>query len=287
MPPSFQVIDDNVVPHGGSYDTITPREHTVRNAMLVMTIAAPIVGSFIIWVFSCKGWSYRRLWAYPRLAILWFWSVAVFGTLVFYQRGMTNRTTFMFAILHTQVEVLINGLLLKFTVRKSLILAGLWGFVFFTATLALPSISLVFIATSVLGGANDFVVVLLLAYGKKWLYALGALFHVITAVWVFVDAAIFVDVVVYNTLIFMALWLYVAVTTDAILRDSGIPDRGFDQLPPMDHHGEAEGHSTSDELTNIQNPMHDVKVPTWALCAIIVISLLGSSFITVLIYVFA
>ena len=58
-----------------------------------------------------------------------------------------------------QVEVLMNCLLLKFTVRKSLILAGLWGFVLFTATLALPSISLVFIATSVLGGANDFVVV--------------------------------------------------------------------------------------------------------------------------------
>lgn len=111
MPPSFQVIDDTVVPHGGSYDTITPREQTVRNAMLVVTIVAPILGSFIIWLFSRKGWSYRSSWSYPRLAILWFWciptfflilmhsfvysfcrSVAIFGTLVFYQRGTTNRT---------------------------------------------------------------------------------------------------------------------------------------------------------------------------------------------------
>jgi len=59
--------------------------------------------------------------------------------------------------------------------------------------------------------------VLLLAYGKKWLYAAGALFHVVSpclliplwlvptkgqlsAVWVFVDAAIFVHIVLYNTL---------------------------------------------------------------------------------------
>ncbi|KAJ7121520.1 hypothetical protein C8R44DRAFT_876915 [Mycena epipterygia] len=288
MPPSFQVIDDNVVPHGGSYDRITPREHTVRNAMLVMTVAAPILGSFIIWLFSRKGWSYRSSWSYPRLAILWFWSVAIFGTLVFYQRGTTNRTTFMFAILHTQVEVLMNGLLLNFTVRKSLVLAGLWGFVLFTATLALPNISLVFIASSVLGGANDFVVVLLLAYGKKWLYALGALFHVFSAVWVFVDSAIFVNVVLYNTLIFISLWLYIAFTTAAILHDSRIPDEGFVRLPLVDPHSESEGYSMSDgQLTDVQNPLHDVKVPTWALRAMIVISLLGSSFITGLIYVFA
>jgi hypothetical protein len=56
----------------------------------------------------------------------------------------------------------------------------------------------------------------------------------------------------------------------------------------MDHHGEEEGHSVADDqFAEMQNPMHDVKVPTWALRAIIVISLLGSSFITALIYVFA
>ncbi|KAF7349676.1 hypothetical protein MSAN_01694200 [Mycena sanguinolenta] len=288
MPPSFQVIDDTVVPHGGSYDTITPREYTVRNAMLVMTVAAPIIGSFIIFLFSRKGWSYKSSWSYPRLAILWFCSVAIFGTLVFYQRGMTNRTTFMFAILHTQVEVLMNGLLLNFTVRKSLVIAGLWGFVLFTATLALPNISLVFIAASVLGGANDFVVVLLLAYGKKWLYAAGALFHVMSAVLVFLDSAIFIDVVLYNTSIFISLWLYIAFTTAAILRSSQIADTGFVRLPLVDQHGEAAGHAMSDDqLTNVQNPMHDVKVPPCALRAIIAISLLGSGFFTLLIYVFA
>lgn len=55
--------------------------------------------------------------------------------------------------------MLINGLLLNVTARNSLALAGLWGFVLLTATLALPNISLVFIVSSVLGGANDFVVV--------------------------------------------------------------------------------------------------------------------------------
>ncbi|KAJ7904833.1 hypothetical protein B0H13DRAFT_2024762 [Mycena leptocephala] len=286
MPPSFQVIGDNVVPHGGSYDTITPREHTVRNAMLVMTVAAPILGSFAIWLFSRKGWSYTSSWSYPRLAILWFWSVAIFGTLVFYQRGMTNRTTFMFAILHTQVEVLMNGLLLNLNVRRALLLAGLWGFILFTATLALPNISLVFIVSSVLGGANDFVVVLLLAYGKKWLYAAGALFHVISAVWVFADSAIFLDVVLYNTLIFIFLWLYIAFTTAAIVRDAQIPGRGFVRLslPLVEHHDDS---TSNDDRLNVQNPMHDVNVPPCVLGAIIAISLLGSSVITVLIYVFA
>ncbi|KAJ7883139.1 hypothetical protein B0H14DRAFT_3433015 [Mycena olivaceomarginata] len=245
MPPSFQVIDDNVVPHGGSYDTMTPQEHTVRNAMLVMTVAAPILGSFIIHLFSRKGWSYRSSWSYPRLAMLWFWSVAIFGTLVFYQRGMTNRTTFMFAILHTQVEV-----------------SHEWPSVEFHC----PE----------LFGTGGPLGVLLLAYGKKWLYAAGALFHVISAVWVFVDSAIFLNVVLYNTSIFISLWLYIVLTTAAILRDSQIADTGFVRLPLVDHHSEAEGHSISDgQLTNVQNPMHDVKVPTWALYAIIVISLLG------------
>ncbi|KAJ7926900.1 hypothetical protein B0H13DRAFT_2313151 [Mycena leptocephala] len=290
MAPSFQVIDDNIVPHGGSYDAITPREHTVRNAMLVMTIASPFFGGFIVWLFSGKGWSYKSTWSYPRLAILWFWSVGIFGTLVFYQRGMTNRTTFMFAILHTQIEILMNALLLKVTVRNSLVLAGLWGLVLFTATLALPNISLVFMAASVFGGANDLVVVLLLGYGKKWLYALGALFHVSSAVLVFVNSAIFVDVVSYNTLTFISLWLHIGFTAAAILRDSKIRDEGFVQLPPVDHDGELEQASSAGhdvQLTDTQNPMHDVKVPTNVLRAIIGISLLSSSFTTVGIYSYA
>ncbi|KAJ7068731.1 hypothetical protein C8F01DRAFT_1119130 [Mycena amicta] len=286
MAPSFQVVDDNVVPHGGSYDTITPREHTVRNAMLVMTVAAPILGSFAIWLFSRKGWSYTSSWSYPRLAILWFWSVAIFGTLVFYQRGMTNRTTFMFAILHTQVEVLMNGLLLSLTVRHALVLAGLWGFVLFTATLALPNISLVFIVSTVLGGANDFVLVLLLAYGKKWLYAAGALFHVLSAVWVFMDSAIFLDVVLYNTLIFVFLWLSIALTTAAIVRDAHIPGGGFVRLPLLLNQDDSTSNDDSDRF-NVQNPMHDVRVSPCVLGSIIAISLLGSSGITVLIYVLA
>lgn len=60
------------------------------------------------------------------------------------------------------------------------------------------------------------------------------------------------------------------------------------QLPLVDHHAEGGGHHVlDDQRENVQNPMHDVKVPTWVLRAIIGISLLGSSFITALIYIFA
>jgi hypothetical protein len=77
MAPSFEIIDDHIVPHGGSLDDITPRENNVRNAMLVITFAAPISGAFIVWLFSERGWSYYSTWTYSRLSILWFLYVAI------------------------------------------------------------------------------------------------------------------------------------------------------------------------------------------------------------------
>lgn len=82
--------------------------------------------------------------------------------------------------------------------------------------------------------------------------------------------------------------LHIALTAAAILRDAQTPDKGFVRLPLEAHHGDAEGHSVSDDQrTDVQNPMHDVEVPPCALRVIIAISLLGSSFITTLIYVLA
>jgi hypothetical protein len=72
MAPSFEIVDDHIVQHGGSLDDITPRENNVRNAMLVITFVAPIFGAFIVWLFSERGWSYYSTWTYSRLSILWF-----------------------------------------------------------------------------------------------------------------------------------------------------------------------------------------------------------------------
>ncbi|KAJ7209988.1 hypothetical protein GGX14DRAFT_394791 [Mycena pura] len=146
MPPSFRVIDDNVVPHGGSYDTITPREHT-------RLFSAP----------SSFGVSRAKAGRIEGCHVLRYCGSGndlPFDPITFihYESTAWNDEPSSGIMVDRQVEVLMNGLLLKFTVRKSLILAGLWEFVLFTPTLALPSISLVFIATSVLGGANDFVV---------------------------------------------------------------------------------------------------------------------------------
>lgn len=100
--------------------------------------------------------------------------------------------------------------------RKALVLATVWGLLLYVATLALPSMSQVFFVASILGGANDLLIVwrfsdyhqsrltisqfLLLAYGKQWVYAIGALFHVLSAVIVFADSVIFFNVVLFNIL---------------------------------------------------------------------------------------
>jgi hypothetical protein len=84
--------------------------------------------------------------------------------------------------------------------------------------------------------------------------------------------------------------LHIGFTAAAILRDSKIRDEGFVQLPPVDQDGELEQASSAGhdaQLTDTQNPMHDVKVPTNVLRAIIGISLLSSGFTTVGIYSYA
>jgi hypothetical protein len=144
-----------------------------------------------------------------------------------------------------------------------------------------------------------------------------------SAVLVIVDSAIFVDVVSYNILstftlfrplshflkyhipAFISLWyvhplspfslltifprLHIGFAAAAILRDSKIRE-GFVQLPPVDHDGELEQASSAGhdaQLTDTQNPMHDVKVPSNVLRATIGISPLGSGFTTVGIYSYA
>ncbi|KAF8652322.1 hypothetical protein AX16_004449 [Volvariella volvacea WC 439] len=274
---TFSVVNDTIVPTGGDYSQLTPREATVRNAMLVVTLAAPVLGSFIIWLFSAKGWSYASTWTFSRLAIMWFWSVSLFGGLVFYQTGKTNRFTFIIAVFHTSIEVLINSLYLHLNFRQALKLAGLWGLLLFTTTLASETIVGVFYWVATFGGAGDTLPVFLLAYGKKWWYALGALGHMIGAVLVFTDAAIFFNVVTFNVLTFLALWTHVGATVIAILNDSPVKDTTDNIQLPL----------TSDEIQVVSspspkkeqwpsNPLWDVFIPKKMLAIMIGASLAGA-----------
>ncbi|KAJ7590023.1 hypothetical protein C8J56DRAFT_1163739 [Mycena floridula] len=259
MPHSFQVVNDTIISHGGSYDDLTPREIAVRDAMLTTTVLAPFMAAVVVGLFTRKRSS---IWAFSNLSILWFLSVGFVGMFFFYQRGVATRTTMMLAILHTQIEVLINSLLLKASFRQGLAITAIWGFVLYFLVLALPSITGAFFATTIMGGAGDFLMFLIFAYGRKKLYALGAFFHVVNAVWIFADSAIFIEVVLYNTLTFVAVWLHLGFTTAGIIQDSDVEkDRS--------------------------NPMHDIVVPRKDLVILIGVSLLGSTGISVIIYLLA
>ncbi|KAF8637807.1 hypothetical protein AX16_010725 [Volvariella volvacea WC 439] len=138
----MSIVNDTIVTHEGSFD-LTPREDNVRDAMLIMRIAAPIIASVIIWIFSPKGWSYSSAWTFNRLAIIWFWSVGIVGLWVHFQERKTTRATLVLAILHTQVEVLINSLLLGLSLGKAATLAGIWGLITYPPTLMVPSMKVI------------------------------------------------------------------------------------------------------------------------------------------------
>ncbi|KAJ7599557.1 hypothetical protein C8J56DRAFT_916891 [Mycena floridula] len=283
MSHSFEVVNDTIISHGGSYDYLTPREIAVRDAMLIMTILAPFMAAVVVGFFSRRKSS---VWTFPNLSILWFLSVGCVGIFFFYQRGVATRTTMMLAILHTQIEVLINSLLLKASLRKGLTITAIWGFVLYLLVLALPSITGTFFATTIMGGAGDFLMFLILAYGRKYLYAIGAFFHVFNAVWIFVDSAIFIEVVLYNTLTFVAVWLHLAFTTAAIVQDSDVETDGQIQLPTSETRV-GESSELFDAVKDRSNPMHDINVPTKVLVTLIGVSLLGSTGISVIIYLLA
>ncbi|KAF8652325.1 hypothetical protein AX16_004452 [Volvariella volvacea WC 439] len=285
----MKIINDTISPSAGPYG-LTPHEENVQDAVLVMEIVAPIMASFLIWVFTNKEWTYVSTWTYNRLSMFWFWSVAIFGIFTHFQHGVTTRTTFMIGILHTQIEVLIAGLFLHFNFRQAVIASGVWGLVLYTFTIILPSIDLVWFTVAVFSGALDIFLVLLLAYASKWRYATGALMHALSAVLVLAQSVIPLNTVFYSCASFIALWLHIGFTTISILADAPIASAmGYIQLPssmmklkpstsPNSSGGGLADIAKEIEMRKRANPLRDVKIPQeslWALGLGSVVSSLG------------
>ncbi|KAH7102475.1 hypothetical protein BKA62DRAFT_769636 [Auriculariales sp. MPI-PUGE-AT-0066] len=244
----IKIIDDCIQAEGIPYDQLTPREKHTREAMFSLTVLAPLTGAALAFFFapassnpSRSRWKdfcpdaehelrdqniskgamerqrLRNLVRYYILIAWWFISVAVFGTLVYYQAGRTTRATFVLAVFHNQIEVLLNGLLLGFSRETCIAAALVYGLIMYPIVLIASSIAYVFIGAAIVGGANDMLIVCLLLYGKQWFLAAGAIGHVFSAVAVFTQAVDNIGVIPYNLCIFLGLWSHIGFTLVALL----------------------------------------------------------------------
>ena len=99
-PSKIHILNDTIVPAHGSYASLTPREIHVRDAMFLITLFAPLVAAGFSLLATQRWYLPKRAFSYGVLSAAWFTTVSLFGTLVFFQKGETDRLTFMLAIVH-------------------------------------------------------------------------------------------------------------------------------------------------------------------------------------------
>ncbi|KAH7097091.1 hypothetical protein BKA62DRAFT_744916 [Auriculariales sp. MPI-PUGE-AT-0066] len=214
----IQLINDAIVSFGKQYADYTAHEHAVRDAMFVLTCALPTIGMAVM-LFSRGGWwkEDQRL-SMQTVGAAWLASITIFGITIYLQHGVTTRTTFILAVFHEQIEVLIDCVLLGFSSRKSFTYTWVFGLVMLLAVLVIPTMDNVFIAAAIIGGGNDALIALLFLYGKQWYFALGALGHLFSAIMVFTEVIRNIGVVPYNALIFLSVWAHVGFTVMGVMR---------------------------------------------------------------------
>jgi len=257
MPTAIRIVNDAIIP--GAHDPyargLTPRESQTRLALFILALGAPLIGALFALLTTKRWWA--NLWSFPRLCTLWFISVAAFAVIVFFQPGRATRSTFVLAIIHGMVEISMISLLLDGTVSQSLIAAMIFALVDFTVTFAVADIGYVFIVASIIGGANDFLIPLLLLYGRQPILAAGGFAHTAAAISVFTAIVHDYGVVTFTLVSFFALWGYVGFTI-AGLRAT----RNSDKEYPV-------------------NPMK-VSVSKLVLTGLVLVSLVGSTITTIL-----
>jgi len=264
----LHVVNDTVIASGPLYADYTPRELGVRNGMIILTIFVPIVAAFFS-LFYTPGWAERRrLFSFSNLVALWFLSIGIVGIGLYVLPGQGPRALFIIAVLHGEIEVLLNTLLLGFTGKQGITIAWLWGLVQLGLTLTLKSPVWVYSIVAIIGGANDFLILQALAYGRKWGLALGALFHIISAVNVFIFISVNFGVVEFNVVNFFALWGQAGFLVAYFLN---IPRT---VIPPTDEERDIEFEDPP------SNPLHDVKFTPKLIAIFIALGLLGSTIIT-------
>jgi len=308
----IRIVNDIIYSVGESYDHQSPREQNTREAMLVITVLAPLLGAFLSLCIVPVHKTHHRPWmTYHRLLTAWFISVAAFGALVYYQAGHTSRVTFVLAVFHNMIEVLFVCMFLRLRVLHAFYLSVLYGALVFPIVLLADSMSTVFISAAVFGGAIDFLLVLLLMYARQWSLAFGAAGHVLSAVAVFANTLDDFGVLPYTAAIFVGVWSHMAFTMGGILElrdkhghtselqspqtmffptpkhEARVGKLGSRHLhapaslkahpPPTPHHHHGE-HECGERY--LGNPLAHTYIPRGRLFAILAASLVGSTALT-------
>jgi len=333
----IKIIDDTIVSGGESYSRLSPREVHTREAMFAVTVLAPLAGAVMslffmpnptLHVVSPKRKQHDRDYlSFRGLTTWWFLSIGLFGTLVYFQQGYTDRFTFVVASFHNMIEVLITSHLLHIPYKPAMLITICYGFIMLPIVLFAPTMGYVFVVAAVVGGGIDFLMVLLLLWAKQWVFFIGALGHVWSAVSVFADCIDNFGVLPYNLAIFFGIWSHIGFTLIGILyarelhhmeRNCGscfhkpkhlqphavhtpLNGNGFTNGHHMHHstsaqhlqekhheeeknlhHREDEERMHDPEQCCAENPMAHVKIGKGLLIAMVVISLVSSTGITLI-----
>ncbi|KAF8591589.1 hypothetical protein K439DRAFT_1611228 [Ramaria rubella] len=236
MPTDIRIINDTIIPDSFARG-LTPRETQTRIAFFILGFGGPLVGALFALFTTKRWWSYESLWSFPRL-------VSAFAAIVFLNPGRATRSTF---VLHgrdqydvcieddkgqpSRTEFILRSLLLDGTINQSLIAAMIFGLVDFTLAFSISDMGYVFVFASILGGMNDFLIPLLLIYGRQPLLAIGGFAHTAAAVSVFTAVVHDYGVVTFTLVSFFSLWLYIGFTI-AGLRVSRTSDKDY-PINPM------------------------------------------------------
>jgi len=264
MPPPIHVINDTIIPSGPSYASMSPRDFDVRNAMFILTCVAPILGAGVLLLGpSSRAWA-RGLWTFPKIVAAWFLTIGGVGIFLYVQGGFSNRSTFVIAILHGQLEVLMNCMLLDFSPATSLGISWIWGLIDYALSFMLWDVRTAFMSTAIIGGANDFMIFSLLFYGKQYGFALGALAHLVSAVNVFTGIVDNFGIATYNVISFFGLWLHIAFMVAGILSARGNEDPSENACDPPRH------------------PLQHITIPGTAVIKMLLFSFAGSTLTTLL-----
>jgi len=151
------------------------------------------------------------------MMVLWLVSIQVFGAVVYYQNGATTRLLFIAAIIHLQIEYMILALLLKRSGLQALLVAYVVGTILFGIPLFVSDFSLVYMLT-VVSGATDFAMPLLLTYSRQWTYATAAWAHSIQVVAVFIIVIKDFGFFWWNFLTFWGTWIQNGAIVIAVFR---------------------------------------------------------------------
>ncbi|KAG8880485.1 hypothetical protein FRB99_004797 [Tulasnella sp. 403] len=267
--PILHVVGDSILASGPRFDQYSPRDIGVRDAMYILTWVAPIAAS-IVCLFSTPRWADRNnLFTFSKISALWFFSIGFVGIALYLMAGFSPRTVFVVAILHGQIEILMNMLLLGFNGKQAMAATWIWAFFQYGFTLTIKSPVALFCIVAIIGGANDFMMVQSLAYGGQWGLALGAMCHVVSAVTVFAGISHNFGVVAWNAITYGALWGHIFFTVSGILNAPRQP------LPPRSPEQEYIEYGEPPA-----NPLHYVKFTPKIIATMLGLCLAGSTIIT-------